>query len=206
MADQYVAFYEEYGRFPDTPAEFAGYLGLDDESDWNSIKPLTAVSALLWERYFDHALEESRKDPSFASYSCREVYLSLLYNLVGEWNRAPDMNRAMLFFGRSLPSAPAVLKRLRSSAQDFFGEMISAGQSTGEIADRPVVNYQYKKWCWWGLLFTLYFWHKDSSEMHEQTDVAIERAAHFIFDLLNPNALDSSIEFFSFLFKQGMKK
>ena len=116
-----------------------------------------------------------------------------------------EMNRDMISFSRSLPYVPKELKKLKASAEQFFAALIESGQQTGEIASRPLVDFQYKKWCWWGLLFIIYFWKNDSSDQHDSTDVAIEKVAHLVFDMLNPNAMDSSLEFFTFLFKQGFK-
>lgn len=201
----YAEFYEKQGRFPEDAAEFTGWLGLEDAGFLRSFNPLSTLAAHFWEAYFDRALEACREDPSFSSYSAREIYLSLLYNLTRILQENPTMNRDMVHFGKALPSAPRELRLLKRPAEAFIGELLEAGKQSGEIADRPLVSFQYAKWCWWGLLFIIYFWKHDTSEQGESTDVAIEKVAHLIFDMLNPNAVDSSIEFFTFLFKQRFK-
>lgn len=205
LIDQYTGFYRKFGRFPKDAAEFAQYLGLENNEFLKSFNPLATLAAYIWEGYFDTARERSQADPAFENYSCREIYLSLLYNLVAVINEEADMNRSMFSFAAALPSAPKELKRLKTTAGDYLAEMIAAGQRSGEIADRTLVNSQYKRWTWWGMLFVIYFWKNDDSADGESTDVAIEKTAHLIFDILNPNAMDSTIQFFTFLFKEGMK-
>jgi hypothetical protein len=205
LIDKYIEFYKTFGRFPKDAMEFATYLEVEDNEFLKSFDPLADIVAYIWEGYFDKALEQCQGDPAFESYSCREIYLSLLYNVVAVANEEGEMNRKMVNFTHSLPSAPKELKRFKANAASFFREMISAGQVSGEIADRPLVNFQYNQWAWWGLLFVLFFWKNDKSKDNESTDVAIEKTAHLIFDMLNPNAMDSSIQFFTFLFKEGFK-
>ena len=205
LINSYIEFYDKHQRFPEDANEFAVFLGNDDFDFLKSFNPLVSLKAFIWEEYFDKALKRCQEDSGFEEYACREIYLSVLYNMVGLLNEQSEMNKAMISFTKSLPSYPKELKKVKSSASDFYKEMISTGQQSGEIADRALVNYQYNTWCWYGTLFIIFFWSKDSSENSEQTDVAIEKVAHFIFDILNPNAMDSSIEFFSFLFKQGFK-
>jgi hypothetical protein len=205
LIEKYLDFYSQFGRFPKDAAEFTSYLGVEDNDFLKSFNPLASVAAYVWEGYFDRALKLSQADPSFESYSCREIYLSILYNLVAVFNEQAEMNRKMISFSSSLPSVPKELKRLKTTAEDFLAEMIQTGQHTGEIADRPFVNLQYKRFAWWGVLFIIFFWKNDKSSDGESTDVAIEKTAHLLFDMLNPNAMDSSIQFFSFLFKEGFK-
>lgn len=205
LMDRFLAFYEQFGRIPRDAGEFATYLG-DAHPDFSKdFGALTDIEAFIWDKYFEKALVTSQSDPSFESYSCREIYLSLLYSLIGVLNEQPSMNKAMLSMSSNLPSAPKELNDMKSSAIAFFDELIQAGQATGEIADRAFVNSQYKKWCWMGMLFIVTFWKNDDSVDNEATDVAIDKIAHLLFDMLNPNAMDSSMEFFSFLFKQGFK-
>ena len=205
IIESYIEFYQSNGKFPEDAEEFSRYLGLPESEFLRSFNPLSSLESYIWEKYFDRALEASQKDPAFDTYASREIYLSLLYNLIQVLNEDAQMNKDMISFRKSLPSFPKELKLLKKSADDFFAQMIGAGMETGEIASRSLVEYQYKRWCWGGLLFVIFFWQKDSSENGESTDVAIEKMAHLIFDMLNPNALDSSIEFFSFLFKQGFR-
>ena len=205
MIGKYLEFYQEFGRFPKDAAEFTTFIGVGNNDFLKSFNPMADLAAYVWEGYFDKALTASQADPSFENYSCREIYLSILYSLIAVLNEAAEMNREMISFTRSLPSVPKELKRMRASAGDFFQEMIEAGQQTGEIADRPIVNFQYKRWTWWGMLFIVFFWKNDQSSDNESTDVAIDKVAHLVFDMLNPNALDSSLQFFTFLFKEGFK-
>lgn len=205
LIESYKEFYGKNGRFPEDAEEFARYLGLEDASFLRSFNPLNTLEVYIWEQYFDAALKRSQAEPSFSEYASREVYLSLLFNVVGLLSEDAEMNRDMVSFSASLPSSPKELKLFKRSAEAFFSSLIEAGKSSGEIASRPLVEFQYKKWCWWGLLFIVYFWKNDDSRDGEQTDVAVEKTAHMVFDMLNPNALDSSLEFFSFLFKKGFK-
>lgn len=205
LIESYKAFYQQHDRVPNSTEEFENYLGNDSMETLQSFNPLLTLRTHIWESYFFKALERCQADPQFEHYACREIYLSMLYNIVGVLNEEAKLNKEMISFNKSLPSIPKELKRMKAAAADFYKQMISAGQNSGEIADRNLVNFQYNKWCWYGTLFVIFFWKKDSSEHSEQTDVAIEKVAHLIFDILNPNALDSSLEFFTFLFKQGFK-
>ncbi len=205
LIQSYIEFYEKNNRFPEDAQEFSNFLGHEDLDFLKAFNPLISLRSFIWEGYFDKALLRSQEDPGFQEYACREVFLSVLYSIISVLNEQKEMNKAMISFSKSLPSAPKELKRMKTTANNFYKEMINAGQQSGEIADRTLVNFQYNKWCWYGTLFIVFFWHKDGSEQSEQTDVAIEKVTHLIFDILNPNAMDSSLEFFSFLFKQGFK-
>ena len=202
---QYIGFYEQYGRFPEDAAEFTTHLGLEENDFLKKFNPLGSLKAFIWEGYFDDALKASQEDRQFENYSAREVYLSLFYNLIRKLDEHGEMNRKMVSFSKSLPSVPRELRLLKKSADSFFEQMIEVGQESGEIASRSLVNFQYKKWCWWGMLFIIFFWKNDKSDQSESTDAAIDKVAHLVFDMLNPNAMDSSLEFFTFLFKQGFK-
>ncbi|MCP4120298.1 MAG: hypothetical protein GY751_00925 [Bacteroidetes bacterium] len=205
LISNYVEFYERYDRFPEDAEEFTSHLGLDDNEFLRKFNPMGSLEAYIWEGYFDEALESCQQDPEFENYAAREVYLSLLYSLIRKLDEHGKMNREMLSFTKSLPSVPRELRLVKKSAEAFFDQLIKAGQESGEVASRPLVNFQYKKWCWWGLLFIIFFWKNDEGDNSEATDVAIDKVAHLLFDMLNPNAMDSSLEFFTFLFKQGFK-
>jgi len=205
LISNYVEFYERYDRFPEDAEEFTSHLGLDDNEFLRKFNPMGSLEAYIWEGYFDEALESCQQDPEFENYAAREVYLSLLYSLIRKLDEHGKMNREMLSFTKSLPSVPRELRLLKKSAEAFFDQLIKAGQESGEVASRSLVNFQYKKWCWWGLLFIIFFWKNDEGDDSEATDVAIDKVAHLLFDMLNPNAMDSSLEFFTFLFKQGFK-
>ena len=84
----------------------------------------------------------------------------------------------------------------------WVGEIIEMGLDDRQIADRFVLPKWYNNVLWTQALAILRFWLTDSSAEFARTDALVERSVSFLFDLIEPNALDSGIDLVNFFLKR----
>lgn len=144
------------------------------------------------------------QDESFETYLAREKTLAFVFTLLQQLDKEKDTNPALntsslkLFTDKEI----AVSKKLFKT---FFKGIMEEGIENGEILSRPFLTKYYEDVIWTGILQIILFRKRDDSAKYEQTDVMVEKIVHFYFDLLSPGALDSGIEWASFMLKRNFK-
>jgi hypothetical protein len=144
------------------------------------------------------------EDEAFESYLAREKTLAFVFTLLQQLDKEKDTNPALQTSSVKFLTSDDI-KESKKVFKDFFSNIIDEGIQTGEILSRPFLTKYYADIIWAGILQVILFRKNDQSKQYEQTDVMVEKTIHFFFDLLSPGALDSGIEWASFLIKRNIK-
>jgi hypothetical protein len=194
--------FEAYRRFVQDNHQLPKQLqDLDSATSELSYGSLPILVKEMWQSYAEKTLEACATDSSFEQYTAREKMLAYCYTLL-EIIRA-DKNMISL----QLKQVPDVLRNTQYSGfkqefRSFTDILTEEGVQRGEIQARPFVSNLYPGLFWMSLVAIIGFWLNDSSEQTEQTDVAVEKIVHLVFDTIAPGAVDSAFDLAQFLIKQ----
>jgi hypothetical protein len=161
------------------------------------------MSQNTWRAYAEQTLETCTKDPSFGGYTAREKMLAYCYTLLETMKSDKDIVAAQwrnwIHFLRS-----ENYKAFKKAFNDFSDVLIQEGIERAEIQARPFISGIYSGLIWAAVLAIITFWVNDKSDNTEQTDVAVEKFVHLVFDAIAPNAVDSALDVLQFLVKQRL--
>ena len=105
----------------------------------------------------------------------------------------------------NLEITPEFLKDFHKEFNDFLESVLLTGKSTGEVANRPIIDKGYPSLFWFHMRFLLNFWKDDNSPGFESTDAAIEKSVNVAFDLIGQGAVDTVFDFAKFLYQTRMR-
>ena len=145
------------------------------------------------------AIQTVEEDSAFEQYSAREKVLALYYTWVEEITPREEWFRLLFPQGRLSFILQDYTSGLAHIINPFIEGIIRQGTQTGEIASRSFFSQNAHKMggvIAWGIMA---YWIEDKSEQYGQTDAFIEKTVNFYFDILQPGALDSGIDFVRFL-------
>ncbi len=197
--DRLFAEYQEYvlqnGR---RPASLAAFL---KTNQGEGILPFT--SFVIWEQaemrdIFLKARNLLRQDEAFASYSARERVLAMFYT----WFELLGQQREFLLKIEKIQSwskTATLWDKVKPIFLEWLGEIIDDGVESGEIANRLFVPQWYRNIVWAQAMVILSNWLYDRSTDLSKTDAWIEKSVNFIFDFIQPNALDSGWDLVKFI-------
>lgn len=136
-------------------------------------------------------------DLTFSEYGTREKILAIVYT----WLEVLEPYREFLqvlhtIDGRAKTSS--VWDEVKPQFLLWTQDIIEAGLAIREVANRPFIPSQYPWLLWAQMVSILAYWMEDTSEEHVRTDLFIEKGLNFLFDVLQPNALDSGWDFIRF--------
>ncbi|MDP5170586.1 MAG: TetR family transcriptional regulator C-terminal domain-containing protein [Bacteroidia bacterium] len=140
-------------------------------------------------------------DPTFEEYSTREKILAIFYT----WFEILGQEREFLTTLEKIQPwarTASLWNKVKPAFVDWIGEIIDEGVENREIAGRIVLSSWYKHVIWMQAMAILSSWLYDKSEEFARTDALIEKSITFLFDLIQPNALDSGWDLVSFFVKK----
>lgn len=143
-----------------------------------------------------------QSDLTFSSYTSREKVLAIFYT----WLEILEEYRG--FFQildkiQSKASTSQIWDHVKAELLVWMEELVEEGINNREIASRPFITRWYNNLIWTQAITILAFWEIDESEELTRTDVLIEKSFNFLFDLLQPNALDSGWDLLTFFVKRS---
>lgn len=148
---------------------------------------------------FQTTLKRLADAPEFAQYSAREQALALYFTWLD--TLTPHKELLRLWDQETFPGfTPTYLHTVTEPFEAFVVDLVLAGQQTGEIAQRRFIQDQYPNTFWLQTRFLIHQWLQDDTTEGTQTDAAVEKTVNFCFDMLNPNLLDSGLDFLKFVF------
>lgn len=192
-AEAYLSFVHSEKRLPDTISDL-GLSASDGEA-------LGELAGKIWKDYAVRTLELCVNDPAFNDYAAREKMLAYAFTLVETMK--PDVEVIRL----QLKKFPDIIRQRQYKGffeeyRSFTDVLTEEGIQRGEIQNRPFISNAYPYLFQAAIGAVLAFWLNDSSEMQEQTDVAVEKIVHLVFDTIAPGAVDSALDLIQFLVKQ----
>lgn len=199
LFSSYFVFLQKECKRPASLQHFLNSSNWDDEFPFSSFKE--------WEQeemrvVFLKTKSLLQNDATFSAYTSREKVLALFYTwieLLSEYRE---------FFSTLHTIQPkSVTAEIWTGVKEEFlpwvEELMDEGIRNREIANRIFVTQWYHNLIWAQLVTILGFWDIDKSEDLTRTDALIEKSVNFLFDLLQPNALDSGWDLISFLAKRS---
>lgn len=196
----YIDYILEFEKNP-TAFHLCKKAKIKEEEFYEVYNSVNALENDVWLSFFEETKSRIQSEEVYANYSIREKALAFYFT----WIEVLKANRSYAMYSfekrKKADFRPEFLKEFRQHFLLFVDELMMEGRESGEIAERPLITEQYSKGFWLQAILILDFWVKDTSKGFEQTDVFIEKAVNFAFDIVGRSALDSSFDFFKFLFQ-----
>ncbi len=154
---------------------------------------LEAINEETWQILTEHAINTCYSDDTFATYTAREQMLAFVYTLFQGYSLYEEFLHEIHFYDIKN------FKILKNSSITFIKDNIDYGTSIGEIQARTWWSRQYPDIIVAAILGLSYLWIKDTSSNKEQTDAGIDKFINWIYDIMQPNAIDSGIGVIQYL-------
>lgn len=201
----YIEYLLTEGKRPASVYKFCLDLGIKEDDFYNHFGSFDGLEKDIWKGFIDKTIYRLNADESFSAFSTREKILAFYYTLLEELKS----NRSYVIFqfnhSQKPEFFPEYIKSFKATFESFFESLINEGKSTGEVANRPLLDKRYPKLFWLHIGFLLLFWKEDDSPGFEKTDAAVEKSVNLAFDLIGKGAVDSFIDFAKFLYQSKSK-
>lgn len=189
------------GKEPSSVYAFCKELGYEEQEFYKFFPSFRAIDRELWSQLFDGLLERLNKDETYQGYGAREKLLAFYYTLVEELAK----NKSYVAFswkkGHHKSLHPTFLNVIKDKFTGYLKEILSEGNSTGEVNERLFIGNYYPELLWYQFVYVVRTWIHDDSEGGQTTDEAIEKAVNLSFELMGPNLFDSLFDFGKFWWK-----
>lgn len=198
---QYRQYLEERGLRPRTVKSWSQAMGSDERDFYASYPSLAALEQDILRVHFLEVKDIVLNDPVYAEYGARERVLAVFYT----WLESLRDYRSFLRVAHketALWRQADIWQGVKPEFLKWVDEIIEMGLDDRQIADRFVLPKWYNSVLWTQALAILGFWLSDSSAEFARTDALVERSVSFLFDLIEPNALDSGIDLVNFFLKR----
>jgi hypothetical protein len=147
----------------------------------------------IWQEVISTSINTCYDDETFAAYTSREQMLAFFFTLFQSLTQYEDITKHNKMYDGRYFSA------IKTTTYVFFKTNIDYGTSIGEIQPRTWWSRQYPQLLAIAILGISYLWSVDDSENKEQTDAGIDKIINWIYDIMQPNAIDSGIGVLQFL-------
>ena len=171
---------------------------------WTGPFPHTRFSAWEQAEMKDLLLEARRllgSDVTFAEYSSREQVLALFYTWLELLGPQRDFLRKLEKIQPWTKTA-SLWDGVKPVFLAWTKELIDQGLEARDIARRPFLPDYYPQLLWADAMVVMSQWLYDPTEDLSRTDALVEKSVNFLFDLLQPNALDSGWDLVSFVLRR----
>jgi hypothetical protein len=201
LITSYVEFVLGHGVRPPSVYKFCQDLGINEEEFYNHVGSFSGLEKLIWKGYIDRVIGRLLGDNDFQRFTVREKVLTFYFSLLEELKQHRSYVLFQLENSRKLEIVPDHITSFKSSFESFFDTILQEGKSTGEVANRPILDKRYPQLFWLHMGFILMFWKEDNSAGFEKTDAAVEKSVNLAFDLIGKGAVDSAIDFAKFMYQ-----
>lgn len=164
---------------------------------------IEALKQEIWVKFFENAVVNIEKEPTYISYSNKNKLLTLYFTLF----EILTLNRSYVFF--TLQENKEGLKNLRQLRQfrnrfkDFIANRIEDANAEKNSRVAKITKPVFSEGAWIQFLFILKFWLDDTSKGFEKTDIMIEKSVNTAVDLLDTKPLENLIDLGKFLWKES---
>lgn len=197
----YIEYVLNHGHRPASVFKFCTDLGIKEEAFYDHFGTFEGLERHIWKSFIDTTTERLKADKEYAAFSAREKILAFYYTFFEVVKSSRSFMLVQLEDHRKLELIPGFIKDFKSAYEAYVEHTLKVGQTTGEVAKRPLLDKQYPRLFWLHMGFLLTFWKNDSSAGFEKTDAAIEKSVNLAFDLIGKGAVDSVIDFAKFLYQ-----
>jgi AcrR family transcriptional regulator len=191
----------EQDEKPKSVYQLAKKMKMKEEDFYQYFSSIEAIEQSIWLGFFEETKKRIEGEEVYAAYSVREKVLAFYFT----WLEILKANRSYVIFAYRhkdrFDLSPQFLQSFNKAYKDFTEELVLEGRETQEIADRRFITEVYPRMFWLQAMGILRFWVKDTSPSFEKTDVFVEKAVNFGFDVMGSNVFDSTFDLFKFAFQ-----
>lgn len=167
-----------------TEAEFYSFFG-----------SFEGIQLEIWNSFFKEAIELTKKEPLYGTFSDREKTLTFFYAFF----EVLTQNRSYVLFAlkdhRDDLRNTRQLKSLRLHIKEFAAALIGNNNRQQNPQDLKNSVSIFSEGFWLQTLFLLKYWMDDHSSTFENTEIAIENSVHASFDVFHSSPSDKVLDF-----------
>jgi AcrR family transcriptional regulator len=197
----FVEYVLENEQAPKSIYKLAKSVKLKEEEFYEHYTSIAAIENDIWRGFFEETRKRIESEEVYASYSVREKMLAFYYTWIEVLKANRSYVASIYHEHKSSMKVPAFFESFKEEFHDYTENLILEGRETQEITERPYIVDMYPKIFWTQALLILRFWVKDLSPNFEKTDVYVEKAVNFAFDVMGKTSLDSAFDFFKYAFQ-----
>ncbi|TVR80721.1 MAG: TetR/AcrR family transcriptional regulator [Chitinophagaceae bacterium] len=202
ISSYYIEYTLEHEASPKSVFKFCKHLKISEKDFYALFPNFDSVEKFIWKNFTDQAIQNAENQEIYKNYSFNEKYLLFCFSQLEVWMD----NRSFILFKLSKLSKSTVIPSYLNSAAETvkeFGEnLINEGLSENLLSERPLLTSKYPDVLWYQYLTMLQFWIRDESHEQTDTDAYVEKSVKLAFDVMAPGAVDSTIDFFRFMFRK----
>jgi hypothetical protein len=202
MLAAYVQHILQEGKEPQSVFRFCTDQGISEDQFYRLFSGFPAMETAFWKHQFDQVAKLLSESPEFKGYAVREKIAAFFFT----WIEQARSNRSFVLLRardwmKPLNRDPGKAA-LEEKVKSWMADRIREGMETGEIQHRPIVDSGYNRLLSLQFFFVFDFWIRDQSPDFEDTDALIEKSMQVVFDLLQQNTLDKTVDLARFLWSR----
>lgn len=198
----YVQHVLREGKEPPSVFRFCEDQQITEDQFYRFFSGFPAMETGFWVQQFDRVAALLKDSPEFRAYTVREKIAAFFFT----WIEQARSNRSFVLLRAKDWMKPLNRDRGRAVLEDrvrnWMSDRIREGMETGEIQHRPIVDTGYNRLLALQFFFVFDFWIRDQSPDFEDTDALIEKSMQVVFDLLQQNTLDKTVDLAKFLWSR----
>ena len=200
LRETYANYIVENNRRPSSVKRYVEYADIKEQEFYHFYGSISAIEDGIWHNFFEKTTKRLESDPTYREYCAREKMLAFYYTLCETLNENDDILQVMTQKRPlSLHLTPPYLVEFKECFLDFTRDLLREAIGDKEVIDRTFLSTRYPDALWLQTLLIIKYRIGDKSGEHEKTDLLIEKAVNFAFDLMGYTPLDSAYELFKFL-------
>jgi hypothetical protein len=191
-----------HGHPPASALALCEPLGLGERDFYTEFGSIESVESVFWEDLFTKTLTAVQSGAEWEGFGARQRMLAFLYAFL---EKSLDVRTVLLFRFRNLSplSTPEWLRGMERRFKEWASELVAAGSTSGEIAERGRLASLYPSAMYLVLRSVIDFHVKDTSARYERSDAFVEKTTNLAFDLMRTQAIDSAFDLLRFLAPRG---
>jgi hypothetical protein len=205
VISMYMNYTLEHNEKPKSVYLFAKANNLDEDQFYTLFANLENVDKEIFKTFLVKTISLLELDENYQSYDLKNKMLSFYYTFF----ELLTANRSYVVFSlkenKRLLNSLMQLSSLRNGFKKYVSELIQNEKRFKIERFEALQDRTIQEAAWIQLLVTLKFWLDDDSAAFEKTDLFIEKSVTTTFELINPVALESLIDFGKFIFKEKIQ-
>lgn len=196
IIDAYEHHLLEEGKDPSTVFKFCRSIEITEKSFYDHFPNFESIRCHFWAKMGQDVLDDISSDDVFCGYQPREQWLAFLFAYFEKLTEKRSFVIAIFPKRHHLKSC-SMLKALRDVYEPWVERWLSMVEHQ-EKKITPPQKVQLES-AWLMFLFLHHFWYQDESKSFERTDAAIEKCVNLYFQFLEPDLLNTAIDFAKFM-------
>ncbi len=196
IIDAYEVHLLEEGKDPSTVFKFCRKIDIPEKAFYNHFPNFESIRCLYWAKLGQSVFDEISSDEVYCGYDSREQWLAFLFAYFEKLTEKRSFVMAIYPKHHQLKSC-SMFRKLREVYEPWVEKWLSMIDHQ-EKNILPPQEVQLET-AWLMFLFLHHFWSKDDSKGFERTDAAIEKSVNLYYQLLEPDLLNTAIDFAKFM-------